>query len=132
MKACGVMGKDTNSTGASQPQCHRIRETHAQNVGTIGRWGSEISGATLWGCGPVGQFAIRSAYDLGAERDIAIDRLSEHLRVAADYDRAEILNYEDVDVTDALKNMTSGRGPDACIDAVGMEAHGTTKVVLKP
>jgi threonine dehydrogenase-like Zn-dependent dehydrogenase len=80
----------------------------------------------VWGCGPVGQFAIRSAFMLGAERVIAIDRLPERLRMAEEHGHAEVLNYEDVDVFEAVKDMTGGRGPDACIDAVGMEAHGTT------
>ena len=78
----------------------------------------------VWGCGPVGQFAIQSAYLLGAERVIAIDRFPERLRMAREVSRAETINYEDVDVLDALKTITGGRGPDACIDAVGMEAHG--------
>jgi threonine dehydrogenase-like Zn-dependent dehydrogenase len=77
----------------------------------------------VWGCGPVGQFAIKSAYLLGAERVIAIDRFDYRLRMAREHGRAETLNYEDVDVHEALKEMTGGRGPDACIDAVGMEAH---------
>jgi threonine dehydrogenase-like Zn-dependent dehydrogenase len=80
----------------------------------------------VWGCGPVGQFAISSAYMLGAERVIAIDRFPERLRMAEEHGRAEVLNYEDANVIDTLKHMTAGRGPDACIDAVGMEAHGTT------
>jgi threonine dehydrogenase-like Zn-dependent dehydrogenase len=79
----------------------------------------------VWGCGPVGQFAIQSAYLLGAERVIAIDRFPERLDMARDLSRAEVLNYEEVDIVDALRQMTGGRGPDACIDAVGMEAHGT-------
>jgi threonine dehydrogenase-like Zn-dependent dehydrogenase len=79
----------------------------------------------VWGCGPVGQFAIKSAYLLGAERVIAIDRFPYRLRMAREQGGAEILNYEEVDVHEALKEMTGGRGPDACIDAVGMEAHGT-------
>jgi threonine dehydrogenase-like Zn-dependent dehydrogenase len=78
----------------------------------------------VWGCGPVGQFAIQSAYLLGAERVIAIDRFPERLRMARDISRAETLDYEEVDVVTALKQITGGRGPDACIDAVGMEAHG--------
>ncbi|HKQ38884.1 MAG TPA: zinc-dependent alcohol dehydrogenase [Verrucomicrobiae bacterium] len=78
----------------------------------------------VWGCGPVGQFAILSALLLGADRVIAIDRFPERLRMAAEEHGAETLNYEDVDVLDALKEMTGGRGPDRCIDAVGMEAHG--------
>jgi threonine dehydrogenase-like Zn-dependent dehydrogenase len=78
----------------------------------------------IWGCGPVGQFAIRSAFMLGAGRVIAIDRLPERLQLAARAN-AETLNYEEVpDLIEALKTMTGGRGPDACIDAVGMEAHG--------
>ncbi len=79
----------------------------------------------VWGCGPVGQFAIKSAYMLGAERVIAIDRFPERLAMARDKAGAEIINYEEADVIDTLKEMTGGRGPDACIDAVGMEAHGT-------
>jgi threonine dehydrogenase-like Zn-dependent dehydrogenase len=79
----------------------------------------------VWGCGPVGQFAIKSAFLLGAERVIAIDRFPERLGMAKKKSGAETLDYEEVDIHDALKEMTGGRGPDACIDAVGMEAHGT-------
>jgi threonine dehydrogenase-like Zn-dependent dehydrogenase len=79
----------------------------------------------IWGCGPVGQFAIRSAYLLGAERVIAIDRIPERLQMAQE-GHAEVINYEGTDVIEMLKQMTGGIGPDACIDAVGMEAHGTT------
>lgn len=78
----------------------------------------------VWGCGPVGQFAIKSAYLLGAERVIAIDRIPERLRMAEKQGKAETINYEGIDVVQALKDMTGGRGPDSCIDAVGMEAHG--------
>ncbi len=77
----------------------------------------------IWGCGPVGQFAIRSAFMFGAERVIAIDRVPERLAMAK-AGGAEILNYEEIEVGEALKEMTSGRGPDAVMDAVGMEAHG--------
>ncbi|HEY2590137.1 MAG TPA: zinc-dependent alcohol dehydrogenase [Steroidobacteraceae bacterium] len=77
----------------------------------------------VWGCGPVGQFAIKSARLLGAERVIAIDRYPGRLRMAETRSGAEVLNYEDVDVLESLRDMTGGRGPDACIDAVGMEAH---------
>ncbi|HAZ44278.1 MAG TPA: glutathione-dependent formaldehyde dehydrogenase, partial [Cyanobacteria bacterium UBA11371] len=79
----------------------------------------------VWGCGPVGQFAIKSAYMLGAQRVIAIDRIPERLQMAKEQCKAEVLNYEEIDPGEALKEMTGGRGPDACIDAVGMEAHGT-------
>ncbi len=78
----------------------------------------------VWGCGGVGQMAIQSARLLGAERVIAIDRYPERLQFAKDKGGAEILNYEEVHILDALKELTGGRGPDACIDAVGMEAHG--------
>ena len=78
----------------------------------------------IWGCGPVGQFAIKSAYMLGAERVIAIDRVPERLKMASEQAKAEVLNYEFVDVGEALKEMTGGQGPDSCMDAVGMEAHG--------
>jgi threonine dehydrogenase-like Zn-dependent dehydrogenase len=77
----------------------------------------------IWGCGPVGQFAIRSAFLLGAERVIAIDRVPERLRMAK-AGGAEVLNFEQVEVGEALKEMTGGRGPDSVMDAVGMEAHG--------
>ena len=77
----------------------------------------------IWGCGPVGLFAIQSAFLQGAERVIAIDRYPERLRLAQSM-KAETVNYEQRPVLDALKEMTGGRGPDACIDAVGMEAHG--------
>jgi threonine dehydrogenase-like Zn-dependent dehydrogenase len=78
----------------------------------------------IWGAGPVGQFAAASARLLGAERVIVIDRFEYRLRTAERHSRVETLNYEDVDsVPEALKELTGGRGPDACIDAVGMEAH---------
>ena len=80
----------------------------------------------VWGCGPVGQFAIKSAYMLGAERVIAIDRFPERLSMAQKYGGAEILDYTQYNVVERLRELTGGRGPDSCIDAVGMEAHGTT------
>jgi threonine dehydrogenase-like Zn-dependent dehydrogenase len=76
----------------------------------------------VWGCGPVGLFSIASAKLLGAGRVIAIDRFPERLRKAREAG-AETLNYESTDILAALKEMTGGRGPDACIDAVGLEAH---------
>lgn len=79
----------------------------------------------VWGCGPVGQFAIACAKMLGAERVIAIDRVPFRLAMAKDGAGAtDILNYEQVNIQEALKEMTGGRGPDACIDAIGTEAHG--------
>ena len=77
----------------------------------------------VWGCGPVGQFAIASALLLGADRVIAIDRFPERLRLAAMKLGAETIDYSEDNVLEALKELTGGRGPDACIDAVGMEAH---------
>ncbi len=79
----------------------------------------------VWGAGPVGQLAIASARLLGAERIIAIDRFPYRLRMAIeDAGATETIDYEDADVIEALLELTGGRGPDACIDAVGMEAHG--------
>lgn len=79
----------------------------------------------VWGCGPVGQFAIRSAFLLGASRVIAIDSIPSRLDLAQK-SGAETINFDAGDVLDKLKQMTVGRGPDSCIDAVGLEAHGTT------
>jgi threonine dehydrogenase-like Zn-dependent dehydrogenase len=80
----------------------------------------------IWGCGPVGQFAIRSAFLLGAERVIAIDRFPYRLRLA-EQAGAETINYEEVDdLIQLLKDMTGNIGPDSCMDAVGMEASGHT------
>ena len=95
-----------------------------------GYMGAEMCGIkrgdviAVWGCGPVGQFAIKSAYMLGAERVIAIDRFPYRLQMAREKGGAETINYEEVSVLEALKEMTGGRGPDHCIDAVGLEAHG--------
>ena len=80
----------------------------------------------VWGCGPVGQFAIKSAYLLGAERVIAIDDAPERLRMAAESGGAETINFAEEDVFDRLKQLTAGLGPDSCIDAVGLEAHGVS------
>jgi threonine dehydrogenase-like Zn-dependent dehydrogenase len=94
----------------------------------------------VWGCGPVGQFAIKSAWMLGAERVIAIDRVPERLRMAEKEGKAETIVFDEVDSGDGkndtktqhvyhrLMEMTHGRGPDRCIDAVGAEAHGTGSV----
>jgi threonine dehydrogenase-like Zn-dependent dehydrogenase len=79
----------------------------------------------VWGCGPVAQFAIQSAWMLGAGRVIAIDCVAERLHMAEKHGKAETINFEERDVYDKLQIMTMGRGPDRCIDAVGCEAHGT-------
>ena len=80
----------------------------------------------VWGCGPVGQFAIASAFMLGAARVIAIDRFEESLEMARSIG-AITVNYseEDICVLTALKDLTGGAGPDSCIDAVGLEAHSS-------
>jgi threonine dehydrogenase-like Zn-dependent dehydrogenase len=80
----------------------------------------------VWGCGPVGQFAIASAAMLGAAHIIAIDRIPERLHLAQSQEGVTGLNYQEDNISEALKTLTGGRGPDACIDAVGLEAHGTS------
>jgi threonine dehydrogenase-like Zn-dependent dehydrogenase len=96
-------------------------------TGYMGAEFCEITGGeviAIWGAGPVGQFAAASAKMLGAERVILIDRFDYRLRIARQNLDVETLDYEEVDsVPEALKELTGGRGPDACIDAVGMEAH---------
>src|SRR5207244_13535064 len=82
----------------------------------------------VWGCGPVGQFAIKSAFLLGAERVIAIDSASERLRVAEVEGGAETVNFAEADVFERLRVMTGVRGPDACLAAVGLEAAGACLV----
>jgi threonine dehydrogenase-like Zn-dependent dehydrogenase len=99
-----------------------IFPTGYQAVDTAGVKAGDV--VAVWGAGPVGQFVIRSAYLCGAEKVIAVDRIPERLRMAH-AGGADVLNYEGSDVVEALKEMTGGRGPDICIDAVGMEAqHG--------
>jgi len=79
----------------------------------------------VWGCGPVGQFAIQSAWMFGAGRVIAIDRVEERMAMARTFGKAETIDFTKQDVYETLQEMTRGRGPDRCIDAVGAEAHGT-------
>src|SRR5215213_4196772 len=95
-----------------------------------GYMGAEMCGIkpgdtiAVWGCGPVGQFAIASAYLLGAEKVIAIDRFDYRLKMAREKAGAITIKYDEVDsVIDVLKDLTAGRGPDHCIDAVGAEGH---------
>jgi threonine dehydrogenase-like Zn-dependent dehydrogenase len=80
----------------------------------------------VWGCGPVGQFAIQSAWWFGAERVIAIDHHAGRLALAAKHGKAEVINFDEQPVVETLDAMTGGRGPDSCIDAVGLEAHGAS------
>ena len=86
----------------------------------------------VWGCGPVGLFAIASAYMLGAAKVIAIDRFPDRLALARDYCGATTIDYseDDVIVVEALRDLTGGIGPDGCIDAVGLEAHSSTAIGL--
>jgi threonine dehydrogenase-like Zn-dependent dehydrogenase len=83
----------------------------------------------VWGAGPVGQFAIASAKMLGAERVIAIDRFPYRLAKAKEAGATDLINYEEAGVLETLADMTAGRGPDGCIDAVGMEAHHANPAV---
>ena len=78
----------------------------------------------IWGCGPVGLLAMRSAWLQGAGRVFALDHVPERLEMARSQAKAEPLDYRGTDAVEKLKFLTGGRGPDACIDAVGMEAHG--------
>ncbi len=82
----------------------------------------------IWGCGPVGQFAIQSAWMLGAGRVIAIDQVPERLQMAREHGRAEALDFSDVKIYDTLMEMTDGRGPDSCIDCVGLESDAMASV----
>lgn len=78
----------------------------------------------VWGCGPVGQMAIQSCWMFSPSKVIAIDRIPERLEMARSKGRAETINFDDEDVYERLQEITGGRGPDRCIDAVGCEAHG--------
>jgi threonine dehydrogenase-like Zn-dependent dehydrogenase len=86
----------------------------------------------VWGCGPVGLFAIASAYMLGAGKVIAIDRFPERLKLAREYCGATTIDYsqKDINVVEALRDLTGGIGPDSCIDAVGMEGHSSSLMGL--
>jgi threonine dehydrogenase-like Zn-dependent dehydrogenase len=102
------------------------------DVFPTGYMGAELCGIqpgdtiAVWGAGPVGLFAAASAYLLGAERVIVIDRIGYRLEMARQKVGADTLDYERVDVHEALRELTAGRGPDHCIDAVGLEAHTHT------
>ncbi len=85
----------------------------------------------IWGAGPVGQFAVKSAFLLGAEKVVLIDHFEERLRHAQDEnENLTTINFDKKEVYDELLDMTGGRGPDSCIDAVGLESHGTTPDAL--
>ncbi|MDQ3750129.1 MAG: alcohol dehydrogenase catalytic domain-containing protein, partial [Acidobacteriota bacterium] len=81
----------------------------------------------IWGAGPVGQFATKSAFMLGAEKVVVNDHYQDRLDFAKDNnENVETIIFDDTEVHDKLKDLTGGRGPDSCIDAVGLESHGTT------
>ncbi len=80
----------------------------------------------IWGCGPVGQFAIKSAFLLGAEHVIAIDNIPERLQLASQQGNVTTVNFMEENLLEQLRELTAGRGPDHCIDAVGLEAHGAS------
>lgn len=105
-----------------------VLPTGYQAVDVCGLQGGEV--VAVWGAGPVGQFAVKSAWMLGAARVVVIDRVPERLAMAAADGRTETLNFEEDDVLDELKYVSGGRGPDVCIEAVGMEAHGLGAVGL--
>ena len=145
---CGIYGYSHTLGGFAGGQAEYVRVPYA-DVGTLaiddaamsdetllpladifptGYMGAEMCGlrggetVAVFGCGPVGLFAIASAFLLGAGRVIAIDRVDYRLAMARERG-AETLDYDDVDVPTALRELTGGHGPDHCIDAVGLEAH---------
>ena len=101
----------------------------ASDSAPTGWMGADLGGVqpgdvvAVWGCGGVGQMAARSAMLLGAERVIAIDRYDYRLEMTERHIGCEVLNYERTDVDGELRERTGGRGPDVCIEAVGLEAH---------
>src|SRR5438874_12055924 len=108
----------------------RTRRYCSFPISSTGYMGAEMCGiepgdtVAVWGAGPVGLFAMKSAYLLGAERVIAIDEVPYRLRMAADKTGAVPINFAQVNVPETLNEMTGGRGPDKCIDADGMETYG--------
>jgi threonine dehydrogenase-like Zn-dependent dehydrogenase len=112
------------------------RALFASDAAPTGWMGADLGGVSpgdivaVWGAGGVGQMAARAAMLLGAERVVVIDRFPERLGQVHDHIGAETLDYSNTDVLPELKEMTGGRGPDVCIEAVGMEAHGTGPAYL--
>ena len=105
------------------------RALFASDSAATGWMGADLGGVkpgdvvAVWGAGAVGQMAARAAALLGAERVICIDRYDNRLAMVAAHAGAETLNYEHTDVGSELLERSGGRGPDVCIEAVGMEAH---------
>jgi threonine dehydrogenase-like Zn-dependent dehydrogenase len=104
----------------------------ASDSAPTGWMGADLGGVkpgdvvAVWGCGAVGQMAAQAAILLGADRVIAIDRFDYRLAMMRDVIGAEVINYEHTDVLGELRERSGGRGPDVCIEAIGMEAHSTT------
>jgi threonine dehydrogenase-like Zn-dependent dehydrogenase len=148
--ACGVFGYSHTTGGYDGGQAEYVRVPFA-GVGPMkvpddmadedvialtdalptGYQGAEMCGlqggetVVVFGAGPVGLFAMRSAWLLGAGRVVAVDKVPYRLEFARRWAGAETLNFEEVDVIAAVKDMTEGRGADACVDAVGLEAAGS-------
>jgi threonine dehydrogenase-like Zn-dependent dehydrogenase len=107
------------------------RALFASDAAPTGWTGADLGGVSpgdvvaVWGAGGVGQMAARAAMLLGAERVVVIDRFMERLRQATENIGAEALDYTRTEVLPALRELSGGRGPDVCIEAVGMEAHST-------
>jgi threonine dehydrogenase-like Zn-dependent dehydrogenase len=112
------------------------RAVFASDTASTGWMGADLGGVTagdvvaVWGAGAVGQMAARASQLLGAERVILIDRLDYRLAAAQRQFGCETLNYERIDVAAELREHTGGRGPDVCIEAVGMEAHSSGPAYL--
>ncbi|WP_210505246.1 zinc-dependent alcohol dehydrogenase [Naasia sp. SYSU D00057] len=106
-----------------------LRALFASDAASTGWMGADLGGVgpgstvAVWGAGAVGQMAARASLLLGAERVLVIDRLPERLAQVREHIGAEVLDYSEEDVLPALRELTGGRGPDVCIEAVGMEAH---------
>lgn len=113
------------------PEVDDVSATFVSDAAPTGWMGAHLGGVrpgdvvAVWGCGAVGQMAARAAMLLGAEKVIAIDRLPERLTLVREHVGAETLDYTATDVGAELRERTGGRGPDVCIEAVGMEAHTT-------
>jgi threonine dehydrogenase-like Zn-dependent dehydrogenase len=105
------------------------RALFASDAAPTGWMGADLGGVgpgstvAVWGAGGVGQMAARASLLLGAERVVVIDRLPERLAQVRDVIGAETMDYTQVEVLPELRELTGGRGPDVCIEAVGMEAH---------
>ena len=121
----------TSARSRSSPTCLTRKCLFLSDIFPTGYMAAENCGietgdtVAVWGCGPVAQFAIQSAWMLGAGRSSPLIAFRSGSQMACKYGKAETINFDEKDVYDTLQEMTKGRGPDRCIDAVGCEAHGT-------